>query len=85
MASGLEMMALKVLENMLPKLIENLPPELVANAFQIGQNVASFKAQLDRIENQQRLIMAHLNIPGETQTTELEHAGSGIRNGASPG
>lgn len=52
---------------MIEKAIANLPPEVLGTIGQIGQTVASFKAQLDRIENQQRLIMAHLNIPGDTQ------------------
>ncbi len=52
---------------MIEKAIANLPPEVLGTIGQIGQTVAGFKDQLDRIEYQQRLIMAHLNIPGDTQ------------------
>jgi hypothetical protein len=57
-------MAAKV---MLEKFLGNLPPEVLENIGQIGQTALSLKGQLDRIEYQQRLIMAHLNIPSETQ------------------
>jgi hypothetical protein len=32
------------------KLLEHMPPEVIDNIKQIGQTVAGFKAQLDRIE-----------------------------------
>lgn len=77
MANAIEMMiqtALgKMMENapdMLGKLVANLPPDIVANIGQIAQTVASFKAQLDRIESQNRLIIGHLNIPAGTDLTE---------------
>jgi hypothetical protein len=63
----------KVLEkapDMLAEMVKNLPPDIVANIGQISQTVLSFKAQLDRIENQNRLIIVHLNIPPGTDLTE---------------
>jgi hypothetical protein len=75
---------------MIEKIVGNLPPEVLANIGQIGQTVAGFKAQLDRIENQNRLIIAHLNIPAGADLTrhepprEYDNAGSGIRNGSGP-
>jgi tRNA(Leu) C34 or U34 (ribose-2'-O)-methylase TrmL len=67
MANALEMMAQTAIKQML----QNLPPDIADNIGQIGKTVASFKAQLDRIENQQRRIMAFLDIPAETETKEL--------------
>jgi hypothetical protein len=55
---------------MLEKALTNLPPEITATIGQIGQTVAGFKAQLDRIENQNRLIIARLNIPADTEIME---------------
>lgn len=60
---------------MIQKMLANLPPEIQANIGQIGKVVSGLQAQLDRIENQQRLIMAHLEIPGDVQTTEQENVG----------
>lgn len=74
MASGIEMMAL----SLLPKLLANLPPEIGEQIGQIGQTVAGFKAQLDRIENQNRLIIAHLNIPAVTEIIERKPNGRSI-------
>lgn len=57
--------------------IGNLPPEVMQNIGQIGATVAGFKAHLDRIENQNRMIMDHLGISETTATKEIEnHAGS---------
>lgn len=68
-----DMMA-KSFSDQLPSLVEkavaNLPPEVLANVGQIRDVVQSYKAQLDRIENQNRLIIAHLNIPAETEILE---------------
>jgi hypothetical protein len=77
----------KMMENapdMLGKLVANLPPDIVATIGQTAQIALSYKAQLDRIENQNRLIIAHLNIPAGTDLTEHDNAGSGIRNGSGP-
>lgn len=72
MANALEMAA----SAMIQKMLANLPPELTANIGQIGQVVAGVQAQLNRIENQQRLIMSHLNIPADTPQPPKE-----LRNG----
>jgi hypothetical protein len=66
MANAIEMAISAAMQGMLPKLMEHIPPELLENIGQIGNTVAGFKAQLDRIENQQRLIISHLKIPMET-------------------
>lgn len=55
---------------MIEKALANLPPEVLATIGQIGQTMQGFKAQLDRIEYQNRLIMAHLDIPADTQATD---------------
>lgn len=55
------------------KLLAGIPPETLQTIGQIGQIALSLRAQLDRIENQQRLLMAHLNIPAETEIKELPH------------
>lgn len=39
---------------------ENLPPEIQENILQIGQKVASFQTQLDRIEASQAIIISLL-------------------------
>lgn len=78
MASGMEMMIQSAVMNMLPKLIEKLPPEVAATIGQIGQTVAGFKSQMDRIENNQNRILAALNIPPEHDTQIL-----GLQNGRS--
>lgn len=57
----------------IPELLQNLPPEILAQVGQISQIALGLKGQLDRIENQNRLIIAHLNIPAETETKENEH------------
>lgn len=52
-------------ESMMANLMKNLPPEIVEKIGQIGENVASFKAQLDRIEQQNKVILdllAGLNL-----------------------
>jgi hypothetical protein len=67
MANAIEMAISAAMQGMLPKLMEHIPPELLENIGQIGNTVAGFKAQLDRIENQQRLIIAHLKIPMEVE------------------
>lgn len=73
--------AMAGLQDRLPELLNNLPPEIVANIGQISQTVLSFKAQLDRIENQNRLIIAHLKIPAET---EIEDNGQRKLSGNAP-
>lgn len=60
--------------DMLADVVRNLPPDIVANIGQISQTVLSFKAQLDRIENQNRLIIGHLNIPPGTEISEITDA-----------
>lgn len=60
-ASGIES-AIKGLQSRIPELLSNLPPEVMQNIGQIGATVAGFKSQLDRIENQNRMIMDHLGI-----------------------
>lgn len=55
---------------MLDKALANLPPEVLGSIGQIGQIAVGVKAQLDRIEYQNRLIMAHLNIPADVQAIE---------------
>lgn len=57
---------------MLAAALANMPEDIKATIGQISQITLGFKAQLDRIESQQRLIMAHLNIPPETQERENE-------------
>lgn len=66
MASALEQIAL----NLIPKLLANLPPEVSDQIGQIMQIGLGLKAQLDRIENQNRLIIGHLKIPAETEISE---------------
>lgn len=68
MANAFEMAAMATLQKMLPGLLANLPPEITSTIGQIGGIVSGLKAQLDRIENQQRLILAHMNIPADVQT-----------------
>lgn len=58
---------------LLGRLVQNLPPDMVATIGQISKIVLSYKSQLDRIENQNRLIIAHLNIPAGTDLTEHEN------------
>ena len=65
--------------DMLAKLLGNLPPDVISTIGQIRDTALSYKAQLDRIENQNRLIIAHLNIPAGTDLTEHDDARS--RNG----
>lgn len=60
---------------MLAKLVRELPPDVLATIGQIRDVALSYKTQLDRIENQNRLIIAHLNIPAETDLTETERHG----------
>jgi hypothetical protein len=67
--------AMESAPDMLAKLAQNLPPDIVATIGQISGIVLSYKAQLDRIENQNRLIIAHLNIPPGTDLTEHENVG----------
>lgn len=72
--AGMDMMIATALENMLPKLLANLPPELSETIGQIGQTMAGFKAQLDRIENQNRVIQAALKIlPPDILTEDGHH------------
>lgn len=71
MANAFEMAAMTALTKMLPGLLANLPPEISNTIGQIGGIVSGLKAQLDRIENQNRLIIAHLNIPADAEI--LEH------------
>jgi len=58
---------------MIQKMLANLPPEIQANIGQIGKVVSGLQAQLDRIENQNRLIISALKIPAETQIMEHEN------------
>lgn len=58
---------------LLARAVNNLPPDLVNQAMQIGQIAVSVKAQLDRIESQNRLIIAHLKIPAGTDLTEHDN------------
>lgn len=60
--------------DMIAKLVGNLPPDVLHTIGQIRDTVLSYKAQLDRIENQNRLIIAHLNIPAGTDITEHDNA-----------
>lgn len=76
--------AMNSLSERLPELLNNLPPDIVANIGQISQTVLSFKAQLDRIENQNRLIIAHLKIPAETEITEIDDNGQRKLSGNAP-
>jgi hypothetical protein len=55
---------------MVAKMLASLPPDIVATIGQIRDVALSYKAQLNRIENQQRLILTHLNIPLDVETTE---------------
>lgn len=75
--NALEMMAQSVskqfadrLPELIAKAVENLPPDVLANVGQIRDIVSSYKAQLDRIENQQLLIMTALKISGTDLTKE---------------
>ncbi|MDE2020570.1 MAG: hypothetical protein KGJ13_09565 [Patescibacteria group bacterium] len=61
--NALEMAAKAMIE----KALANLPPEVMGTIGQIGQIAVGIKAQLDRIENQNRLIMAALEIPADMQ------------------
>lgn len=87
MANAIEMavmaMAKKMMEGLearIPELISGLPPDVFDGARQTMANVASFKAQLDRIENQQRLIMAHLKIPDDTIPAVIDGSKPGETN-----
>lgn len=68
--NAMEMMIKSVVENA----VKNLPPETLQQIGQISQTVLAFKAQLDRIENQNRLIIAHLNIPPDVEILENQNA-----------
>lgn len=65
--NALEMAGMAMVERMLA----NLPEEKKAQIAQIMQTVLGVQAQLNRIENQQRLIMGHLNIPVDVKTLEI--------------
>lgn len=67
--------ALTGLEDRLPELLANLPPDIMNGARQTFANVAGLKAQLDRIENQQRLILEHLKIPDDSILTAEKNDG----------
>lgn len=58
-------------------LMNNLPPEVLETVGQIGQTVAAFKAQLDRVEANQLAIMAKLEIQ---QTDVLQPANGATEN-----
>lgn len=60
--NGIEMMV----KTMIEKAMTNLPPEVLSTIGQVGQIAVSIKAQLDRIEAQNRLIISHLKIPDDT-------------------
>jgi hypothetical protein len=47
----------------------NLPPEIQENILQIGQKVAMFQAQLDRIEQQNADIIRLLSTTGKPNGT----------------
>lgn len=59
----------------------NLPPEIVETIGQIGGTVTSFKAQLDRIENQNREILSALERIEHGSGPEKQH-GSNDRIGS---
>lgn len=65
MASGMGML--------LSQVIKMLPPETLQSISQIGETVAKFAAQLDRIEANQRLILSHLGL--DPHSTEKERDG----------
>lgn len=69
--AGLDMMIKTVIENAM----KNIPPETLAQIGQIGETVKSFKLQMDRIENQNRLILDHLGISPGNQISEQDNAG----------
>lgn len=78
--NAIEMALKSMLEKMIgsfqeriPEMLQNLPPEMLAQVGQITKIAVGIQAQLDRIENQNRLITAHLNIPAETETKEFDH------------
>lgn len=49
-------------QSILVKLLQSAAPQLVEQANQIGDMIKAFKAQTDRIEANQKIIMRHLNI-----------------------
>jgi hypothetical protein len=49
---------------------ENLPPEIQENILQIGQKVAMFQAQLDRLEAGQAEIISLLILKGTANGSE---------------
>ena len=60
------------------KALENIPPETIEQIRQIGHFTLAVKAQLDRIEAQQRMIMNALGIGQEVDNgRQLEVSGSG--------
>lgn len=52
----------KPVQNMIAQLIQTAAPDLARQIDSFGQMVQSFKLQLDRIEMQNRAIMAHFDI-----------------------
>lgn len=64
---------------MLKQAAENLPPEIQENVLQIGQKVASFQAQLDRIEAQNQYIISLLQQekPNGQAARAIEDASGG--------
>ncbi|MDE2019984.1 MAG: hypothetical protein KGJ13_06600 [Patescibacteria group bacterium] len=68
------------LADRVPDLLQNLPPEVLGQIGQISQIALSLRALLDRIEYQNRLIMAHLNIPADVEPAkpakEIDHVRS---------
>lgn len=63
------------------KAMENIPPETLAQIGQIGQIVISVRAQLDRIEAQNRMIMDRLGIGNQ----EADNARRSLEFGDGPG
>lgn len=59
---------------------ENLPPEIQENILQIGQKVASFQTQLDRIEASQTIIISLLTKGKGIENGTLATDGAGIDN-----
>lgn len=74
MANAIEMAVSAVIERNLPdllqRLITNLPPEVVQNIGQMGKIAVSLKAQLDRIENQQRAILDQMSRSAAANTEQ---------------
>jgi len=73
------------MQQMIMNILKSAAPDLAKQVDDVAVTVASFKAQLDRIEARQHIIMQHLDIGDDHAGSEQRKIGTGSDIGADRG